>query len=213
MPRAVSATWAAAPCCESRVRSNWCVAPRLSGPTRTRSIRSGSRAFSTADDWSPSPSRRVQTSSMLASGSRRSANPSALAEDASSHWRSSIAMTSPLRRAAEARCEQQHQEPADRPEARLHPRGGARPRAPDAEAPSMRARRLQAPRRTSRPGRRGRVRARTRPAARRARATPARARFRRRRSRASISRSRPRPRARSRPVPRRRAGRARRSEN
>ena len=32
---------------------------------------------------------------MLVSGSRRSANPSALADEASSHWRSSIATTSP----------------------------------------------------------------------------------------------------------------------
>ena len=45
------------------------------------------------------------------------------------------------RRAAEARCEQQHREPADPPEARRHPRPGARPRAPGAEAPSMPARR------------------------------------------------------------------------
>ena len=67
------------------------MAPTLSGPTRTRSIRSGSSEPSTADARTASSSRRVQSSNTLAPGRRRRANPSALADESSNHCRSSIA--------------------------------------------------------------------------------------------------------------------------
>ena len=73
---------------------------------------------------------------MSASGSRRSANPSALADEASSHWRSSIASTSPSSARSSSALR------TATPSARwstgplLRPRRAAPPRAPGAGAAS-----------------------------------------------------------------------------
>ena len=144
---------------ESRPRSSWWIAPTLSGPTRTRSIRSGSSAFSTA--------RRL-LALLRADASRRAACSPRAAGEARTRARSptrhratggrrSRRRARP-RRAAAARCEPQLRAPAGRPDGPPHPRGGARPRAPDAAAPSGPAGRLRELRRTGRPGRRGRAR-------------------------------------------------------
>ena len=120
-----------------RRRSRW-IAPTLSGPTRNRSIRSGSSAL--LDRRRPARPRRAAASrraGSVASGSRRSANPSALADEASSHWRSSIATTSSPSSGEQlaARSEPRHRAPAGRrPDCRTHPRPAARPRAPAAGA-------------------------------------------------------------------------------
>ena len=124
-----------------------------------------SRASSTAVDCCGSPSRRVQSNEMSASGNRRSANPTALADEASSHCRSSIAITSPssasssraLRTATpSARWSTPPSGASSISSATSRPGAAARsgPAAPPRER-----------RRTGRQGRRGQGRAPTRPAA------------------------------------------------
>ena len=78
---------------ESRSRTIRWIAPTLSGPTRSGgSDRGRERPRQRTARGLAEPTR--PDSRMLASGSRRRAKPIALAEEASSHWRSSIARTS-----------------------------------------------------------------------------------------------------------------------
>ena len=87
----------------------------LSGPTPTRSTRSGPSASSSGDGRRRSPARRVHTSTMFASGSRRRANASALADETSSHWRSSIASSRASSARRRARSRPRPRALADRP--------------------------------------------------------------------------------------------------
>ena len=80
------------------------MAPRLNGPTCSRSTRSARSAPSRCGVSALSPRRRVSRRRIACSSNRRSANASALAEDGSSHWSSSIARTTgPRRQATRAR--------------------------------------------------------------------------------------------------------------
>jgi hypothetical protein len=77
----------------SRSRSSRWRAPTLSGPSRNLPTGSGPSADSSSDDAMPSASRRASSRRTFAPSSLRSAKASALEEDASSHWTSSIAIT------------------------------------------------------------------------------------------------------------------------
>ena len=73
--------------------SRWS-APTLSGPTCSSWMPSAPSACSNAEAWTPPTRRRASSRSRLSEVSRRNANASAPADDASSHWRSSIASRS-----------------------------------------------------------------------------------------------------------------------
>ena len=160
--------------CPSRSRRNRWSAPTLSGPTGSRRTLSAPSACSSPDDCARSTSRRRAQQQYAARRSLRSANASAYADEASSHWTSSIATRTGSSSASS--CEHAANRHPERP--RIH-RVGRRLLEEERDlerAPPRRRQRRAAPRRerprTDRPARRERGRARPRPVATRGRGSP-----------------------------------------
>ena len=115
------------------------MAPRLSGPTGSRSIRSASNADSSSEGAAPSPVRRASRTWTGCSPIRLSANVSTLADDGSSHWTSSIGKHDRRLGSESLQCASDcNAERARIGASRSRPRAGARPRARASSAATAR---------------------------------------------------------------------------